>query len=52
MKAVKKVVWWVATIGLLVTGVTSLLLLKAIEWADPFDECECDDSMHDQAPAS
>lgn len=46
MKAVKKVLWWVFTIGLIISGGISLLLLKGIEWVDPVDECECDDPMH------
>lgn len=48
MKVVKKIAWWIASGGLIVAGLSSFLLLKVIEWADPIDECECDDPIHEE----
>lgn len=47
-KFVKKMFWWIFTICLIITGSISFLLLKGIEWADPIDECECGDPIHNQ----
>jgi len=40
-KVVKKIAWWVASAGLILNGIASLLLLRVIEWADPLNDCDC-----------
>lgn len=49
-KFVKKFLWWVFTILLIVTGALSFLLLKGIDWVDPEEgwdpDWDKDDKSH------
>lgn len=41
-KILRKIVWWITTIILIVLGLMIYLLMKVIEWADPEEEWEKD----------
>lgn len=39
-KHIRKIVWWITTIILIILGFMIYLLMKVIDWADPEDEWE------------